>query len=258
MFFLLPSPQVSAKQKYSCGVIRLMLVLSKCWLLQGPDRPCVFLQAFWGCESESSPHGAATPDLAWAIPPDVECVLGQWRGAARSHAGRPCLPKLPQRAWPEGFCQHRYQSYSLPVSLSLPPPLFLSLTLSFTLFPFCTVSHFTSFSVLLSAFVFPLTFSLSSLRYPLFHLDNQLFRFQSHSVRAFSSPLPPSHIHTLTFLVWLFFLLSLRSNLFHPCHAPVLAQTFSFKKNVFYLSFKLTTQMLWKDVIRRSNFNGNK
>lgn len=83
------------------------------------DRPCVFLQAFWACESESSPHGAVTPDLAWAIPPDVECVLGQWRGAARSHAGRPCLPKLPQRAWPEGFCQHRYQSYSLPVSLSL-------------------------------------------------------------------------------------------------------------------------------------------
>lgn len=55
LFFLLPFPQVSAKPRYSWGLIRLMLVLSKCWLLQGLDRPCVFLQAFWGCESESSP-----------------------------------------------------------------------------------------------------------------------------------------------------------------------------------------------------------
>lgn len=54
-FFPLPFPQVSAKQTYSWGVIRLMLVLSKCWLLRRPDRPCVFLRAFWGCESESSP-----------------------------------------------------------------------------------------------------------------------------------------------------------------------------------------------------------
>lgn len=105
-----------------------------------------------------------TPDLAWAIPPDVECVLGQWRGAARSHAGRPCLPKLPQRAWPEGFCQHRYQSYSLPVSLSLSlfnsHFFFLSLSLSHCFF--LPVSHFASFSVAPFSsfcFCFSLTFS---------------------------------------------------------------------------------------------------
>lgn len=105
------------------------------------------------------PHGAVTPDLAWAIPPDVECVLGQWRGAARSHAGRPCLPKLPQRAWPEGFCQHRYQSYSLPVSLSLFLPLFLSLTLSFTLFPFCL----SLYGILCFCFLYTFYFSLAQI-----------------------------------------------------------------------------------------------
>lgn len=96
------------------------------------------IRAFWGCESESSPHGAATPDLAWAIPPDVECVLGQWRGAARSHAGRPCLPTLPQRAWPQGFCQHSYQSRCLSLVLS---HFFLSLASPIhTVFPFFPVS----------------------------------------------------------------------------------------------------------------------
>lgn len=92
------------------------------------------IRAFWGCESESSPHGAATLDLAWAIPPDVECVLGQWRGPARSHAGRPCLPTLPQRAWPQGFCQHSYQSRCLSLVLS---HFFLSLASPIhTVFPF--------------------------------------------------------------------------------------------------------------------------
>lgn len=87
-----------------------------------------------------------------------------------------------------------YHFSSLPLSLSHCFLFALSLTLLHSLY----------FPVLLSAFVFPLTFSLSSLRYPLCHLENQLFRFQSHSVRAFNSP-PPSHIHTLTFLVWLIF-----------------------------------------------------
>lgn len=122
-----------------------------------------------------------TPGLAWAIPPDVKCVLGQWRGAARSHAGRPCLPKLPQRAWPEGFCQHHYQSYSLPVSFSLSLPLFhFSFTPSFTPFPFCTLFQPLCFSVLLFAFCFSSHFfffsplRLSTLAASFFHFHAQL------------------------------------------------------------------------------------
>ncbi len=118
----------------------------------------------------------------------------------------------------------------------------LSLSLSFsTTFPFShslfhTVSfcHCLSLCLILcrSLFYSLLLFSshflfFFSLRYPLFHLGYQLFRFQSQTVHAFSFSLP-SHIHTLTFLVWLFFFLSL-CNLFHPCLSSVLAHAFSLK-----------------------------
>jgi len=70
---------------------------------------------------------------------------------------------------------------SAPLSIILPPCLslllFLSLTLSFTLFPFYTVSHFALLSVASPSsvcFCFSLTFSFLSLflslRYRLFHL----------------------------------------------------------------------------------------
>lgn len=96
---------------------------------------------------------------------------------------------------------------SAPLSIILPPCLSLSLflshfsflSLSFTLFPFATVSHFAFFSVIPCStlcFCFSLTFF--SRRYPHFHSGTQ-----SHTVPQLPPPLP-SHIHTLTFLVWLF------------------------------------------------------
>lgn len=73
--------------------------------------------------------------------------------------------------------------------------LFLSLTLSFTLFPFATVPHFVSFSVnpcftlcFCVCFTFSFFFPLS---YPLFHFGYQLSFVVSHILYVPSaSPIP--------------------------------------------------------------------
>lgn len=164
-----------------------------------------------------------TPDLAWAIPPDVECVLGQWRGAARSHAGRPCLPKLPQRAWPEGFCQHRYQSYSLPVS----PSLLVLLHFSF-------FSH--SFIYAVSFFLLSLTL-LDSLSIPVFVFLCLFSSFPQMSSfplglptlsRLQSPSLSPPVVHTFTFLACCFSSPP-PFNLFHLCLSPLFVRTLNMK-----------------------------
>lgn len=204
-----------------------MLVLSKCSLLRGPDRACVFLQAFWGCESESSPMVPWPLTLRgrshqmWSVCWDSgEGQLGLTRGGPVSPN---CHREHGQRGSVSTVINHT-PSLSLSLSFSLTFPFSHSIvhTVSFLrCLSLCLIlSHSLFYTLVL--FFFSL-FPFCSLRYPLFHLDYQLFHFRSHTVHAFSFP-PPSHIHSLTFLVWLFFFRSL-SNLFHPCLSPVLAHT---------------------------------
>lgn len=198
-------PHVSAKQQYSWGVIRLMLVLSKCWLLRGPDRPCVFLRAFWGCESESSPMVLWPLTLRgrshqmWSVCWDSgEGQLGLTRGGPVSPN---CHREHGQRGSVSTVINHT-PSLSLSLSLSLTPIFSFSHSLFHTV-SFCqslTLPHSLSLPFLLSAFVFLSLFLFFYLRYPLFDLGDQIFPFQSHTVHAFSFPLP-SHIHILTFLL---------------------------------------------------------
>lgn len=230
-----------------------MLVLSKCWLLCGPDRACVFLQAFWGCKSESSPMVPWPLTLRgrshqmWSVCWDSgEGQLGLTRGGPVSPN---CHREHGQRGSVSTVINH---TPSLSLSLSFHSTFPFSHSLVHTVFLFAlslTLLHSLSFLILLSAFVFLSLFPFCSLRYPLFHLDYQLFHSQPHTVHAFSFT-PPSHIHTLTFLVWLFFFRSL-SNLFHLCLSSILAHTF-IQKNSF--TCPLTTQMLWKDTIFQKDY----
>lgn len=189
-----------------------MLVLSKCWLLHGPDRPSVFLWAFWGCESESSPMAPwpltqrGRSHQMWSVCWDSgEGQLGLTRGGPVSPN---CHREHGQRGSVSTVINH---TPSLSLSLSHFSHFFVlspSHSHYFLLPLSLTSSHFLSISVLLFAVMFVSLFFFFPLRYPLFHFGYQLSSRQSHTVRAcyFSHP---SHVHTLTFQVYFF------PNLFH-------------------------------------------
>lgn len=205
-----------------------MLVLSKCWLLCGLDRACVFLQAFWGCKSESSPMVPWPLTLRgrshqmWSVCWDSgEGQLGLTRGGPVSPN---CHREHGQRGSVSTVINH---TPSLSLSLSFHSTFPFSHSLVHTVFLFAlslTLLHSLSFLILHSAFVFLSLFPFCS-QISSFPLKLPALSFSvTYCTRLQLHP-SLTHLHTLTFLVWLFFFHSL-SNLFHLCLSSILVHTF--------------------------------
>lgn len=183
-----------------------MLVLPKCWLWRGPPTGLVFFSEHSGDVSPKVAPWCRDPWPSVGDPTRCGVCAGTVARGSSVSRGEALSPQTATESMARGVL-------SAPLSIILPPclslslslPLFLSLTLSFTLFPFL---HCLSLCLI---FCRPLFFSLLLLFFS---------QISSFSTSSFFLQSPSAYIHTLTFLVWLFFLLPL-SNLFHPCLSSV-------------------------------------